>query len=86
VLTVVFRLFHPRVQNEMAPLGRGRKILAAVALAILILSFTPRGIVILEAVPADGPAEEDAGGTWVQLLQKSATSVTGPSLTSATCM
>jgi Zn-dependent protease len=85
VLTVVFRLFHPRVQNESAPLGRGRKILAVVALVILALSFTPKGIVVLEAVPADGPAKDD-GGTWVQLLQKSATSVTGPSLTSATSM
>ncbi|MES1245636.1 MAG: site-2 protease family protein [Acidobacteriota bacterium] len=85
VLTVVFRLFHPPVQNESAPLGRGRKVLAAVALAILVLSFTPRGIVILEAVPEDGPAQED-GGTWVQNLQKSATSVTGPSLISATSM
>jgi Zn-dependent protease len=85
VLTLVFRVFHPPVQNERAPLGRGRKILAAVALAILVLSFMPRGIVVLEAVPADGPAEQE-GGTWVKLLQKSATSVTGPSLTSATSM
>jgi Zn-dependent protease len=85
LLTFVFRLFHPPVQNEAAPLGRGRQILAAVALAILVLSFTPRGIVILEAVESDAPAGDD-GGTWVQLLQKSATSVTGPSLTSATSM
>jgi Zn-dependent protease len=86
VLTVVFRLFHPPVQSEAAPLGRGRKILAAIALVILVLSFTPRGIVVLEAVPGE---EEPAGGdegTWVRLPQKSATSVTGPSLTSATSM
>ncbi len=85
ILTVVFRLFHPPVQNEATPLGRGRRILAAVALAILVLSFTPRGIMILEAVPDEGPAQED-GGTWVRHLQNSATSVTGPSLTSATSM
>lgn len=85
VLTVVFRLFHPPVQNEAAPIGRGRQILAAVALAILVLSFTPRGIVVLEAVAGEGPVQED-GGTWVRNLQKSATSVTGPSLTSATSM
>lgn len=85
VLTLVFRLFHPRVQNEAAPLGRGRKILAAIALIIFVLSFTPRGIVILEAVPDEGPARQD-GGTWVRNLQKSATSVTGPSFTSATSM
>ena len=85
VLTLVFRIFHPRIQNESAPLGRGRQVLAAVALAILVLSFTPRGIMVLEAVPDEGPARED-GGTWVQIPQKSATSVTGPSLTSATSM
>jgi membrane-associated protease RseP (regulator of RpoE activity) len=85
VLTVVFRVFHPPVQNEAAPIGRGRKILAAVALLILALSFMPRGIMVLESVPADGPAQEN-GGTWVKLLQKSATSVTGPSLTNATSM
>ncbi|HEX3126253.1 MAG TPA: site-2 protease family protein [Thermoanaerobaculia bacterium] len=85
VLTAVFRIFHPPIWNEAAPLGRGRQILAAIALAILVLSFTPRGIMILEAVPDEGPAQED-GGTWVQNLQKSATSVTGPSLTSATSM
>lgn len=94
VLTVVFRVFHPPVQNEAAPLGRGRKILAAVALLILALSFMPRGIMVLEAVPGDAPAApaapaedaDDSRGSWVQLLQKSATSVTGPSLTSATSM
>jgi Zn-dependent protease len=91
VLTVVFRIFHPPVQNEGLPLGRGRKILAAVALAILILAFMPRGIMVLEAVPGDAPAEDggdvgDHRGSWVELLQKSATSVTGPSLTSATSM
>jgi Zn-dependent protease len=91
VLTVVFRVFHPPVQNEALPLGRGRMILAAVALLILALTFTPRGIMVLEAVPGDAPAEDggdpgDRRGTWVELLQKSATSVTGPSLTSATSM
>ncbi len=87
VLTVVFRVFHPPVRNESAPLGRTRKILAAVALAILALSFTPRGIVILEAVEAapSEPAGDQDSGTWVR-LQKSATSVTGPSFTSDTSM
>ncbi len=88
VLTVVFRIFHPPVQNEALPLGRGRKILAAVALLILALSFMPRGIMVLEAVPEEAPADDTgtSRGSWVELLQKSATSVTGPSLTSATSM
>lgn len=85
-LAVVFRLYHPPLQNEAVPLGRGRKVLAAVALAMLVLSFTPRAISLAWVPPEDGPVQEDGGGTWVRLLQKSATSVTGPSLTSATSM
>lgn len=87
VLSVVFGLFHPRVHNEAAPLGRGRQILAVVGLLILLLSFIPRGIIALEgALPDDGSGE---AGEWVELnpeLQKSAMSVTGPSLTSDTSM
>lgn len=88
-LTIVFRLYHPPVQNESVPLGRGRKVLAAIALAMLVLSFMPRAISQMWVAPEepgeDAPAQDD-GGTWVRLLQKSATSVTGPSLISATSM
>ncbi|MFP5285418.1 MAG: site-2 protease family protein [Thermoanaerobaculia bacterium] len=78
VLSLVFGVFHPRVQSEAAPLGPGRKLLAALAFAILILSFMPRG---LAQVGAFG--EPETGGEWVQ---KSTTNVTGPSLTSDTSM
>lgn len=84
-LSVVFGMFHPPVQNEATPLGRGRKILAAAALVILALSFIPRGIEGLQGVL---PGEEPAG-EWVESIpssQKSAMKVTGPSLTSDTSM
>ncbi len=90
VLSVVFGLFHPRVRDEATPLGRGRQVLALVGLLILLLSFIPRGIIALEgALPDDGAGE---AGEWVELIpspapgQKSAMSVTGPSLTSDTSM
>lgn len=78
VLSLVFGVFHPRVQSEAAPLSPGRKLLAALALVILILSFMPRG---LAQVGAFG--EPETTGEWVQ---KSTTNVTGPSLTSDTSM
>jgi len=78
VLSLVFGIFHPPLQNEAVPLDRGRKILAAVALAILALSFIPRGLAQVERISAEEPT-----GEWVQ---KSPTSVTGPSLTSDTSM
>lgn len=79
VLTLVFGMFHPRVQNETEPLSRGRKLVAAAALVIFLLSFIPRGIESLQGeIPAGQPA-----GEWVQ---KSTTKVTGPSLTSDTSM
>ena len=77
-LSLVFGIFHPRVQNEAVPLSRGRKLVAALALAILVLSFMPRGI----SQEGDFPGEEPAG-EWVQ---RSNTNVTGPSLTSDTSM
>ena len=78
VLSLVFGVFHPRLQNETAPLTPGRKLLAAAALVILILAFMPRG---LAQVGAFG--EQEPSGEWVQ---KSTTKVTGPSLTSDTSM
>ncbi|HYN23287.1 MAG TPA: site-2 protease family protein [Thermoanaerobaculia bacterium] len=81
VLSVVFGVFHPPLQNETVPLGRGRTWLAAVALAIFILSFIPRGIENLQGLlPGQEP---EPAGEWVQ---KSTTKVTGPSLTSETSM
>ncbi|HET9226379.1 MAG TPA: site-2 protease family protein [Thermoanaerobaculia bacterium] len=77
-LSLVFGIFHPRVQNETVPLSRGRTLVAALALAILVLSFMPRGI----SQEGDFPGEEPAG-EWVQ---RSNTNVTGPSLTSDTSM
>lgn len=84
VLTVIFRIYHPPLQDETSRIGRGRQILAAIAMLILLLSFIPRAILALEgALPDDGKA----AGEWVELgAQKSATSVTGPSLTSDTSM
>ena len=78
VLSLVFGVFHPRVQSETAPLTPGRKLLAAAALLILILTFMPRGI-----SPVGELAAPTASGEWVQ---NSATKVTGPSLTSDTSM
>jgi len=78
VLSLVFGIFHPRLQNEAVPLTRGRKLLAAAALVILILSFMPRGLAQVGALPGDAPT-----GEWVQ---RSTTNVTGPSLTSDTSM
>lgn len=95
-LTVLFRLYHPPLLDETTRIGRGRQVLAAFALLMLLLSFIPRGILALEGVLPGGGQEE---GEWVELipsalspipgergLQKSATSVTGPSLTSDTSM
>lgn len=81
VLSVIFGVFHPPLQNEAVALGRGRRLLAAVALAIFVLSFIPRGIENLQGLlPGQQPKPT---GEWVQ---KSTTNVTGPSLTSATSM
>ena len=77
-LTLVFGIFHPRVQNETVPLSRGRMLVAALAFVILILSFMPTGIAQIDGQPVEEPA-----GDWVQ---KSTTKVTGPSLTSDTSM
>ena len=41
VMLFLFGPRHPRVLYEDEPLDRGRKIVAVVALAILILCFTP---------------------------------------------
>jgi membrane-associated protease RseP (regulator of RpoE activity) len=78
VLSLVFGVFHPRLQNETAPLTPGRRLLAAAALVILILAFMPRGLAQVGAF-----AEQEPSGEWVQ---KSTTKVTGPSLTSDTSM
>lgn len=78
VLSLVFGVFHPRLQNETLPLTRGRKLLAATALVILILSFMPRGL-----AQVGGFEVQEPSGEWVQ---KSTTKVTGPSLTSDTSM
>jgi hypothetical protein len=78
VLSLVFGVFHPRLQNETMPLTPGRKLLAAAALVILILSFMPRGLAQVGAFEETAPS-----GEWVQ---NSATNVTGPSLTSDTSM
>jgi len=78
VLSVVFGIFHPRLQSETLPLTRGRKLLAAVALVILILSFMPRGLAQVGDFEVQAPS-----GEWVQ---NSTTNVTGPSLTSDTSM
>lgn len=78
VLTLVFGVFHPRVQNEAVPLSPGRRRVAALALVILVLSFMPAGIAQVDGLAGEGPT-----GDWVQ---NSATNVTGPSLTSDTSM
>lgn len=93
VLVLVVGLFHPRLSDESVPLGRGRQILAAVCLLILVLSFAPRGLreeighgAVLPPRAEPSEPSESPAGEWVELLQKSATSVTGPSLTNATSM
>jgi hypothetical protein len=78
VLSLVFGALHPPLQNEAVPLTGGRKILAAAALAIFVLSFIPRGIEVLQGTIPEQPTGE--------LVQKSAMKVTGPSLTSDTSM
>ncbi|HWN43643.1 MAG TPA: hypothetical protein VNW71_15545, partial [Thermoanaerobaculia bacterium] len=78
VLSLVFGIFHPRLQSETLPLTRGRKLLAAAALVILILSFMPRGLAQVGDFEVQAPS-----GEWVQ---NSTTKVTGPSLTSDTSM
>ncbi|MFL6201674.1 MAG: site-2 protease family protein [Thermoanaerobaculia bacterium] len=101
VLSLVFGIFHPRLQNETVPLTRGRKLLAAAAVVILILSFMPRGLAQVEDLPGDAPKP---AGEWVgapsppargrgvggggtgSIVQRSTMNVTGPSLTSDTSM
>lgn len=41
VIVLLMGLYHPPVRDESEPLGRGRRALAWVALAILLLSFMP---------------------------------------------
>lgn len=41
VIVLLMGLYHPPVRDESEPLGRGRRTLAWVALAILLLSFMP---------------------------------------------
>ena len=40
-LVLLMRLGHPPVRDEARPLGRGRKLLALVALLMLVASFMP---------------------------------------------
>ncbi len=47
LLTLAIGLYHPPVRDEQTRLGPGRMALAAVALAILILSFTPTPLEML---------------------------------------
>ena len=41
LLAVILRLRHPQVSDESEPLGAGRAIVAAVTLAVFVLSFLP---------------------------------------------
>jgi membrane-associated protease RseP (regulator of RpoE activity) len=41
VIVLFMGLYHPPVRDELIPLGRGRRLLALVALAIFVLSFMP---------------------------------------------
>ena len=41
VIVLFMGLYHPPVRDESIPLGRGRRLLALVALAIFVLSFMP---------------------------------------------
>jgi membrane-associated protease RseP (regulator of RpoE activity) len=76
VVIFAMGLYHPPVVDEAKPLDGRRRALAGAALVVLALCFTPRGAMEPEG---DGAAARESD-------QKSATSVTGPSLTSATSM
>jgi hypothetical protein len=41
VMLLVLGPHHPRVLNEYEPLGAGRVVIAVLALAILLVCFTP---------------------------------------------
>ncbi len=47
LLAVILRIRHPQVLDEREPLGRGRVIVAAVTLAVFVLSFLPFPIKIV---------------------------------------
>jgi len=51
VVVLLLGLRHPPVHDEATPLGAGRKALAAVALLLLVLCFTPLPLRILELAP-----------------------------------
>jgi hypothetical protein len=77
VVIFAIGLFHPPVVDEVTPLDNRRRAIAAGALIVLLLSFAPRGA--SEALGDEAPPPAPAA-------QKSAISVTGPSLTSSTSM
>jgi membrane-associated protease RseP (regulator of RpoE activity) len=59
VVIFAMGLFHPAVVDEATPLDRGRRALAAVALLVLALCFTPRGA--MEPAPS-GPTSPAGSG------------------------
>ena len=50
VMLVIFGRHHPPVVDEHVPLDRTRVVLAVVALAMLVLCFTPAPISSLDAI------------------------------------
>ncbi|HYG65815.1 MAG TPA: site-2 protease family protein [Thermoanaerobaculia bacterium] len=65
VMVLLMGLFHPPVRNERQPLDRKRILLAWVALAVLILSFIPRGVEEYQTPTRPGPGE--GSGVFVAL-------------------
>jgi membrane-associated protease RseP (regulator of RpoE activity) len=68
VVIFAIGLYHPPVIDEATPLDRRRLVLAAVALLVLVLCFTPRGATAPDGKPPGSPAGPAAGGT-VALLR-----------------
>jgi hypothetical protein len=90
LIVLVLGLKHPPVADEHRPLDRRRKLLAAVALAIMVLSFIPVPLAEIPVeleIPYPAPAEEPASQRLIaEAGGRSRTKVTGPSLTSSTSM
>jgi membrane-associated protease RseP (regulator of RpoE activity) len=62
VVIFAIGLHHPPVIDEATPLDRRRQMLAAVALVVLLLCFTPRGATEPDGTPPAAPATPAASG------------------------
>jgi membrane-associated protease RseP (regulator of RpoE activity) len=71
VLVLLIGPFHPPVRDERTPLDRRRKVLAWVALAVLILSFIPGGV-------EEYQTPEPASGSGVFVRHHPAVAPTSP--------